>query len=111
MRPNTKHFAATRKTREGGQHEDRDAQFMHIAKSVADHQSLGNPVISVDAKKRQLIGDFKNAGKEWLSMATPKHGYTPGLKVSDQELAAVNIDRDTFQGQWNYRVLPHNSLV
>lgn len=63
---------STRKTREGGKHEDRDAQFMHIAKTVADYQSSGNPVISVDTKKKELIGDFKNAGKEWQPAGTPE---------------------------------------
>jgi len=63
---------STRKTREGGQHEDRDAQFGHIARTVADYQSIGEPVISVDTKKKELIGDFKNAGKEWQPKGTPE---------------------------------------
>lgn len=63
---------STRKTREGGKHEDRDAQFMHIAKTVAHYQASGNPVISVDTKKKELIGDFKNAGKEWQPAGTPE---------------------------------------
>ena len=63
---------STRKTREGGKHEDRDAQFMHIAKTVAQHQAAGNPVISIDTKKKELIGDFKNAGQEWQPAGTPE---------------------------------------
>jgi hypothetical protein len=63
---------STRKTREGGQHEDRDAQFLHIAKTVADYQSTGDPVVSVDTKKKELIGDFKNAGQEWQPKGTPE---------------------------------------
>jgi len=63
---------STRKTREGGKHEDRDAQFMHIAKTVADYQAAGNPVISIDTKKKELIGDFKNAGQEWQPAGTPE---------------------------------------
>jgi len=63
---------STRKTREGGKHEDRDAQFGHIAKTVADHQVSGDPVISVDTKKKELIGDFKNAGREWQPVGTPE---------------------------------------
>jgi transposase len=68
------HFSlqSTRKTREGGKHEDRDAQFSHIAKTVADYQAAGDPVISVDAKKKELIGDFKNAGREWQPAGTPE---------------------------------------
>ena len=63
---------STRKTREGGKHEDRDAQFGHIAKTVADYQTAGDPVISVDTKKKELIGDFKNAGKEWQPAGSPE---------------------------------------
>jgi len=63
---------STRKTREGGQHEDRDAQFAHIARTVADYQAVGDPVISVDTKKKELIGDFKNAGKEWQPRGRPE---------------------------------------
>jgi transposase len=54
-----------RKTREGAQHPDRNAQFEHIAARVRDFQNRGEPVISVDAKKKELVGDFKNAGREW----------------------------------------------
>jgi hypothetical protein len=63
---------STRKTREGGQHEDRDAQFAHIARTVAEYQAAGDPVISVDTKKKELIGDFKNAGKEWQPKGRPE---------------------------------------
>jgi hypothetical protein len=63
---------STRKTREGGRHEDRDAQFAHIAKTVADYQAAGDPVISVDTKKKELIGDFKNTGREWQPKGTPE---------------------------------------
>ena len=63
---------STRKTREGGKHEDRDAQFLHIAKTVAQYQAAGDPVISVDTKKKELIGDFKNAGREWQPQGKPE---------------------------------------
>jgi len=63
---------STRKTREGGQHEDRDAQFAHIARTVAEYQAAGDPAVSVDTKKKELIGDFKNAGKEWQPKGTPE---------------------------------------
>ena len=56
---------ANRKTREGGDHPDRDAQFAHIAAKSAAYLVKGDPVISVDAKKQELIGDFKNGGREW----------------------------------------------
>ena len=53
------------KTREGGDRPDRDAQFVHINKCVKAALARGQPVISVDAKKKELVGDFKNAGREW----------------------------------------------
>lgn len=63
---------STRKSREGGQHEDRDAQFAHLARAVAEYQAAGDPVISVDTKKKERMGDFKNAGKEWRPKGAPE---------------------------------------
>ncbi len=63
---------STRKTREGGQHPDRDAQFQHIASTAAQYQAAGNPVISVDTKKKELVGDFKNGGREWRPTGDPE---------------------------------------
>jgi len=63
---------STRKTREGADHEDRDAQFIHIAQTVAEYQAVGDPVVSVDTKKKELIGDFKNAGREWQPQGEPE---------------------------------------
>src|SRR5207244_11898861 len=56
---------ANRKTREGGRHPDRDAQFERINADVVAQMAQGQPAISVDAKKKELVGDFKNAGREW----------------------------------------------
>lgn len=55
---------ANRKTDEGKSHPDRNAQFEHIHERVKEYQSQNQPVISVDAKKKELVGNFKNAGKE-----------------------------------------------
>ncbi len=63
---------ANRKTREGGEHPDRAAQFAHIATTSADYLASGDPVISVDAKKKELLGDFKNAGREWRPTGEPE---------------------------------------
>ena len=63
---------SVRKTREGAQHPDRDAQFHYIARTVAKFQRHRQPVISVDTKKKELIGDFKNAGKEWQPAGQPE---------------------------------------
>ncbi len=63
---------ANRKTREGASHPDRNAQFEHINAKVKTFQKRGVPVISVDAKKKELVGDFKNGGREWHPHGTPQ---------------------------------------
>jgi hypothetical protein len=62
---------ANRKTREGSQHPDRNAQFEYIAGQVRRAQKRGQPVISVDTKKKELVGNFKNGGKEWCPHRSP----------------------------------------
>jgi hypothetical protein len=54
------------KTREGPQHPDRDAQFRYLNRQVKTFRRSGDPVISVDTKKKELVGDFKNGGRRWL---------------------------------------------
>ena len=56
---------ANRKTKEGDDHPDRDAQFEHINQRSARFKRQRQPVISVDAKKKELIGNFRNSGREW----------------------------------------------
>jgi len=63
---------ANRKTREGEGHPDRDAQFVHINDSVKAALAAGQPVISVDTKKKELVGDFKNAGQVWRPQGEPE---------------------------------------
>jgi hypothetical protein len=103
---------ANRKTREGKGHPDRDAQFQYIDKQVRAFQKEGQPVISVDSKKRELIGDFKNPGREWQPRGTPEkvkiYDYpdkelgkvTPGgvydLTLNDGWVS-VGIDHNTAQ--------------
>ena len=62
---------ANKKTREGAQHPDRDAQFAHINQTVSEALTAGEPVISVDAKKRELVGDFKAVGREFQPKGKP----------------------------------------
>lgn len=70
---------ANRKVLEGtDQHPDRDAQFRHINATAQDYQRRGQPVISVDTKKKELVGDFKNGGREWQ----PK-GHPEAVQVHD----------------------------
>jgi transposase len=63
---------SNRKTREGASHPDRNAQFEHINLMVRAFQDRGQPVISVDAKKKELVGDFKNGGQEWQPKGRPE---------------------------------------
>lgn len=100
------------KTREGRQHPDRDAQFRHINTVAKRAVARYEPVISVDTKKKELVGDFKNPGREWrpkgepelvrvhdfkdkqLGKAIPYGVYDIG---SDQGWVNVGIDHDTAQ--------------
>lgn len=63
---------SNRKTEEGADHPDRDAQFQHINAAVKDCLKQGHPVISVDTKKKELIGNYDNAGQQWLPTKQPK---------------------------------------
>lgn len=63
---------ALQKRREGTAHPDRNAQFEHINATAATLLSAGQPVISVDTKKKELVGDFKNAGQEWQPSGAPE---------------------------------------
>ena len=60
------------KTVEGAQHPDRDGQFRHINELVTAFQSAGEPVISVDSKKKELVGNYKNGGKEYRPQGEPE---------------------------------------
>ena len=75
---------ANKKTREGSQHPDRDLQFQHIAQTVQAAITAGEPVISVDAKKRELIGDFKAVGREFQPKGRPVE--VRGHDFKDQDL-------------------------
>jgi hypothetical protein len=61
-----------RKTREGNSHSDRDAQFRHIHEQVLRMQRRRQPVVSVDTKKKELVGDYKNPGQEWQPQGEPE---------------------------------------
>jgi len=69
---------ANRKTREGTSHPDRDAQFWYINDQVRRFQAARQPVISVDTKKKELVGDFKTQGREWRP-----HGQPTRVRVHD----------------------------
>ena len=63
---------SNRKTREGTSHPDRNAQFAYINDQVMAFQRQGQPAISVDTKKKELVGDFKNSGREWRPRGQPE---------------------------------------
>ena len=67
-----------RKRQEGATHPDRNAQFEHINRTADEHLRAGQPVISVDTKKKELVGNFKNGGREWQPKGTP-----PAVLVHD----------------------------
>jgi len=69
---------ANSKTIEGGQHPDRDAQFDYLNTHVEGFQADGDPVISVDTKKKELVGNYKAAGREWEPAGSPR-----AVKVHD----------------------------
>ena len=75
---------ANRKTLEGKSHPDRDAQFAYINTKVQEALAAGEPVISVDAKKKELVGDFKNAGREWH-----RAGHAVPVRVYDFVIPAL----------------------
>src|SRR5665213_190673 len=75
---------SNRKTEEGADHPDRDAQFRHINHCVKKALAAGMPVISVDTKKKELVGNYDNAGRQWLTAKQPRqvsgHDF-PGPEV------------------------------
>jgi transposase len=79
---------ANRKMTEGASHPDRDAQFRHINATVAAALGAGEPAISVDTKKKELVGDYKNAGREWRPKGDPVLVRTKDFK--DKQLGKVN---------------------
>jgi hypothetical protein len=72
LKQNGYSLQANRKTREGSSHPDRNAQFEYINKQVIAFQKLRQPVISVDTKKKELVGEFKNSGVEWRPKGEPE---------------------------------------
>jgi hypothetical protein len=100
------------KTREGADHPDRDAQFTYINETVADALDASEPVISVDTKKKELVGEFKNGGREWAKKGEPvevnTHDFPSHAKgkatpygvydiANNEGYVSVGISADTAQ--------------
>jgi len=79
---------ANNKTKEGKDHPDRDAQFHYINEQVTRALRLGNPAISVDTKKKELVGDFKNNGREWRPKGNPEKVRVHDFKIEELGRAA-----------------------
>jgi hypothetical protein len=103
---------ANRKTREGAEHPDRNAQFEYINRQVKAFQRRGQPVISVDTKKKELVGDFRNVGREWRPRGQPQEVRTHDFQDDDlgkvipygvydlthnEAWVSVGIDHDTAE--------------
>lgn len=113
-----------RKTEEGEDHPDRDAQFQHLNREVRRALGLGGPVVSVDTKKKELIGNYENQGRQWRRKESAEHvnghdfpdplvprAYPYGIYDHARNTGFVNIgtDHDTatfavasIRGWWHY---------
>ena len=103
---------AGRKTREGNSHPDRDAQFRYIDGMVRQRLRRGRPAVSVDTKKKELVGDFKNGGREWRPAGRPVEVRVHDFQdkalgkvipygvydiLNDQGWVSVGVDHDTAE--------------
>ena len=80
---------ANQKTLEGSQHADRDEQFEYINRKAQRYLKQGEPVISVDTKKKELVGDFKNAGREWELKGQPKEVRVHDFQIREPDKGKV----------------------
>ncbi len=90
---------ANRKSREGPQHADRDAQFRYINRQVKALLATGDPVISVDAKKKEMVGPFKNGGRTWRPKGKPREVNTKDFPSLAQGKALPYGVYDTGQNR------------
>jgi hypothetical protein len=90
---------ANQKTLEGASHPDRNAQFEYINNKVKNYQAIAQPVISVDAKKKELVGDFKNGGRELRPKGNPEK-----VRVHDFEIPELGKDAPygVYDITWNW---------
>jgi len=103
---------ADRKAKEGSSHPDRNAQFEYISGQVQAFQRRGQPVVSVDTKKKELIGDFRNAGREWHRRGHPEEVRTKSFP--DEALGEVvpgGVYDLTFNQGWVSVGIDHNTAA
>ncbi|HUF60664.1 MAG TPA: ISAzo13 family transposase [Verrucomicrobiales bacterium] len=127
---------SNRKSEEGKDHPDRDAQFRHISAKVKRCLAIGIPVISVDTKKKELVGNYHNAGQQWLPTQQPIHvrghdfpspqvprAYPYGIYDIGRNTGFINLgtDHDTgafavasIRGWWRFegkRLYPQSDTI
>jgi hypothetical protein len=92
---------ANRKTEEGQDHPDRDAQFEPISRKVRSFQRRGQPVVSVDTQKKELVGNSKNPGQEWEPRGQPRRVKSKDFpdQVKGQVAPYGVYDQTTNEGQ------------
>jgi Rhodopirellula transposase DDE domain len=103
---------ANRKTKEGSSHPDRNAQFEYINRQVRAFQKREQPVVSVDTKKKELLGDFRNAGREWHRRGHPEE--VRAKTFPDEELGEVipgGVYDLTFNQGWVSVGIDHNTAA
>lgn len=93
---------STRKTQNNGQRPDRDAQFHYIAAMVARYQAVGDPVISVDSKKKEIVDDFENGGRKWRPKRNPE-----SARVND----SIDTDLDKVAPYITFNVAANQGWV
>jgi len=89
---------ANQKTREGSQHPDRDRQFERINETVKTALAEGQPAISIDCKKKELVGDYKNGGREWEPSGKP-------VQVQDHDFPDPEVPKAVPYGVYD---ITHN---
>jgi len=104
---------SNRKTEEGANHQDRDKQFRYINRLVSKRMKAGQPVISVDTKKKELLGNYVNSGEQWLPAKRPKkvnghdfphpdipRAYPYGIYDIGKNKGFVNVGTDHDTGEF-----------
>jgi hypothetical protein len=92
-----------RKTEEGDEHPDRDAQFGHINRALKRALRSGEPVISVDTKKKELIGNYQNQGRQW-------HQTGAAHKVQGHDFPGPEVPRAYPYGSMTWDATPASSM-
>lgn len=94
LKANNYRLQGNKKTKEGTDHPDRDAQFNHINAQAKEHIGAGDPVISVDTKKKELVGNYKNNGQQWLPKGKP-------IEVNTHDFPDPNLGKAVPYGMFD----------